>query len=156
VNRLAKHDLPKRRVAARLRRLGLSVRPVSNATGYDLLINGDTRVSLRVAFPSLRRHRVTVGGRRYQYRYRTWHFNFHHHGRLKEQYTDFFVCLGVTPAERNREEIFVIPWEHVTGKTFALHGGRGPYKGRYAPFRDAWNQVAINAGGTHHSLQRVA
>jgi len=127
--------------------MGLSVQPVSSATGYDLLVNGDTRVTLRVAFPGLRRHRVTVGGRRYQYRYRTWHFNFHHHGRLKERYTDFFVCLGVTPGERTKQEIFVIPWEQVTGKTFSLHGGRSPYKGRYAGCRDAWEPIAHAARG---------
>ena len=155
MNRLAKHDLPKRRVAARLRRLGLSVQPVSPASGYDLLINGETRVTLRVAFPGLRRHRVTVGGRRYQYRYRTWHFNFHHHGRLKERYTDFFICLGVSPGERGKQELFVIPWESVTGKTFSLHGGKTPYKGRYAGCRDAWDQIVSAATG-HHALRSVA
>ncbi len=153
MNRLAKHDLPKRRVAARLRRLGLAVQLAPSSTGYDLLVNGTTRVTLRVAFPGLRRHRVTVAGRRYQYRYRTWHFNFHHHGRLQERYTDFFVCLGVNPDDRGKAEIFVIPWEEVTGKTFSLHGGRTRYKGRYARFREAWHLIAEQAG---QPLRRVA
>src|SRR4051794_26629001 len=72
MNRLDKHDMPKRRVAARLRRMGLNVRTMPSTSGYDLLLNDDVRVTLRVAFPGLRRHRVTVAGRSYQYRYRTW------------------------------------------------------------------------------------
>jgi hypothetical protein len=155
MNRLDKHDLPKRRVAARLRRMGLTVRTVSSTTGYDLLVNGDQRVTLRVAFPGLRRHRVTVAGRTYQYRYRTWHFNFHHHGKLKDRYTDFFICLGVTPGERGKVDTFVIPWEKVTGKTFSLHGGRGAYGGRYATCRDAW-QLLQSHPHRSSSLRRVA
>ena len=156
MNRLAKHDLPKRRVATRLRRLGLSVRPFSSASGYDLLVNGTTRVTLRVAFPSLRRHRVSVGGRHYQYRYRTWHFNFHHHGELRDRYTDFFVCFGAHPDGTGKDEIFVIPWEAVTGKTFSLHGGRRQYGGRYAPYRDAWASIAGHAHAGAGSLRHVA
>jgi len=155
MNRLDKHDLPKRRVAARLRRMGLTVRTVSSANGYDLLVGHDQRVTLRVAFPGLRRHRVTVAGRTYHYRYRTWHFNFHHHGKLKERYTDFFICLGVNPGQRGKWDIFVIPWDKVSGKTFSLHGGRGPYGGRYAPFRDAWHLVAAHSHRTS-PLRRVA
>ena len=141
VNRIVKHELPKRRVAARLRRAGLIVRSVPSTYGYDLLINEHTRVTLRVAFPSSRKHRVTVAGRTYHYRYRTWHFNFHHHGQLDERYTDYFVCIAVNPRQPSREETFVIPWEHVTGKTFSLHGGRGRYAGQYAAFRDRWNLI---------------
>lgn len=153
VNRVHKHDLPKQRVAARLRRLGATVHAASAADPYDLIVNGDTRVTLRVAYPGLRRHRVTVGGRSYRYRYRTWHFNFHHHGRFSERYTDVFVCIAVNPDGRG--QTFVIPWEKVSGKTFSLHGGRGTYNGRYAPFRDAWDSVLESAkrGG---SLRRVA
>jgi hypothetical protein len=154
VNRLDKHELPKQRVAARLRRMGLAVRSVSSATGYDLLVNGEVRVALRVAFPSMRRHRVTVGGRTYFYRYRTWHFNFHHHGKLNERYTDFFVCLAVVSRRPLREEVFVIPWESVTGKTFSLHGGRREYEGRYAELRDGWAAIAAARRGQH--LRRVA
>ena len=155
MNRLDKHDLHKRRVAARLRRMGLKVRAVSSAKPYDLLVNDEHRVTLRVAFPGLRRHRVTVAGRTYQYRYRTWHFNFHHHGKLKDRYTDFFVCLGINPGQRSKSDTFVIPWEKVTGKTFSLHGGRGPYGGRYAAYRDAWNVLSAHSHRTS-PLRRVA
>lgn len=155
MNRIDKHDLPKQRVAARLRRMGLAVKAVPNSSGYDLLVNGDIRVTLRVAFPGLRRHRVTVAGRTYQYRYRTWHFNFHHHGKLNHRYTDVFVCLGLAPGQSAKGETFVIPWEKVTGKTFSLHGGRGPYGGRYAAFRDGWQLIASHARRTD-PLSRVA
>jgi hypothetical protein len=154
VNRVDKHELPKRRIAARLRRLGLTVRTASTASGYDLIVNGDTRVTLRVAFPSLRRHRVAVAGRQYQYRYKTWHFNFHHHGKLKERYTDVFVCLAVNP-QHTQEEIFVIPWDYVTGKTFSLHGGKQRYAGRYAAFRNRWRLIA-SAGRRTGTYRRVA
>lgn len=155
MNRLDKHDLPKRRIASRLRRMGLAVRTVPSSTGYDLLLNDGQRVTLRVAFPGLRRHRVTVAGRTYQYRYRTWHFNFHHHGKLKERYTDFFICLGITPGQREKVDTFVIPWDKVTGKTFSLHGGRGAYGGRYASCRDAWHLLAVPSHRSGH-LRRVA
>ncbi len=148
VNRIDKHEFPKRRVAGRLRRMGLTVRSTSSALGYDLLVNDEVRVTLRVAFPGLRRHRVTVAGRRYQYRYRTWHFNFHQHGKLSDRYTDIFVCMAVASSGASKAETFVIPWERVTGKTFSLHGGRGRYQGRYAGFRDAWGHILAAARRT--------
>jgi hypothetical protein len=135
--------------------MGLNVKSVSSALGYDLLVNDEVRVTLRVAFPSLRRHRVTVAGRSYQYRYRTWHFNFHHHGKLSSRYTDVFVCLAVNPRQASKDETFVIPWEKVTGKTFSLHGGRGRYSGRYAPYRDRWQSISALAKRVS-PLRRVA
>jgi hypothetical protein len=155
VNRLDKHDLPKRRVAARLRRMGLSVRSVPSILGYDLLINGELKATLRVAFPSLRRHRVTVGNRQYSYRYKTWHFNFHHHGKLDTRYTDFFICLAVSERRGASRATFVIPWEHVTGKTFSLHGGQRGYDGRYAPFKENWHTILAATRGDG-DLRRVA
>lgn len=153
VNRVDKHDRPKQSIAARLRRLGATVHAAPAASSYDMLVDGETRVTLRVAYPGLRRHRVTVGGRSYRYRYRSWHFNFHHHGRFAERYTDVFICIAVNPEGRN--ETFVIPWEQVSGKTFSLHGGRGRYNGRYAEFRDGWERVRAR-GGAARSLRRVA
>jgi hypothetical protein len=135
--------------------MGLTVRSTSSSCGYDLLLNGTTRVSLRVAFQGLRRHRVTVAGRPYQYRYRTWHFNFHHHGRFATRYTDFFICLGVAPRRRQMPVVYVLPWSEVTGKTFSLHDGKSPYCGRYARFRDAWHLLNLEHLGDG-SLTRVA
>ena len=155
MNRTDKHELPKRRVADRLRRLGLNVQTASSSLGYDLLVNEEVRVTLRVAFPSMRRHRVTVAGKSYQYRYRTWHFNFHQHGKLDARYTDFFVCIAVNPRQPSTDDVFVIPWEQVTGKTFSLHGGRGPYGGRYATTRQAWDAIASAARRTR-VLRHVA
>jgi hypothetical protein len=98
---------------------------------------------------------VSVAGRSYQYRYKTWHFNFHHHGKLRQRYTDVFVCLAVSPRHPAREEVFVIPWEEITGKTFSLHGGRKRYAGRYASFRNRWRLVASPAK-RNNPLRRVA
>src|SRR5512140_1339527 len=113
MNKIQKHLLPKRRVANRLRRAGFRVESVPSTSGYDLLVNDHVRVALRVAFPRVRNHHVTVRERRYTYRYRSWHFNFHHHGKLDKRYTDVFVCLAMDPRELAREEVFVIPWAAV-------------------------------------------
>ncbi len=152
INRIDKHERPMGNVAKRLRGMGLEVTEGATTSSYDLLINDQIRVTLRVAYPGLRRHRVTVGGRSYRYRYETWHFNFHHHGRLDERYTDFFVCMAMDPKE-GKDRVYVIPWSQVSGKTFSLHSGRGTYRGRYAPFADAWDSIALAARG---SMRRVA
>jgi hypothetical protein len=156
MNRLAKHDLPKQRVAARLRRLGLTVRSGNPNLGYDLVVDDHVRVSLRVAFPSRRRHRVTVAGRSYTYRYHSWHFNFHHHGEMGDRYTDFFVCVAVPARGATRTETFVIPWDRIKGKTFSLHAGRRRYAGQYARFRDAWPLVVDASRRDVHRLRAVA
>jgi len=152
INRLDKHERPKGMVAARLRAMGLDVCEDSSAGSFDLLVDNEIRVTLRVAYPGLRRHRVTVGGRSYRYRYETWHFNFHHHGRLDERYTDFFVCIATDPKDASADKTFVIPWEDVSGKTFSLHSGRSLYRGRYAPYRDGWDAIAnaSRARGLRH------
>ena len=136
--------------------MGLAVRCGNPALGHDLLVDGHIRVSLRVAFPSKRRHVVTVAGRSYQYRYHSWHFNFHHHGEMRERYADFLVCIAVPTHRSARGEIFVIPWEHVAGKTFSLHAGRRAYAGQYARFRDAWSLVSDAARRASHEWPAVA
>jgi hypothetical protein len=142
MNRVTKHLLPKRRVAERLRRAGFSVQSVSATQGYDLLVNERLRVALRVAFPRVRKHHVTVRGRHYTYRYRSWHFNFHHHGRFGKRYTDVFVCLAMEPRHPTREEVFIIPWEAISGKTFSLHAARERYNGQYAQYVNRWSVIA--------------
>jgi hypothetical protein len=142
MNKVAKHHLPKRRVADRLRRMGLAVTTVSPTRGYDLLVNNHIRIALRVAFPRLRNHTVTSKNRRYTYRYRSWHFNFHRHGRIDRRYADVIICYGMEPHDDERDKVFVIPWEAVSGKTFSLHAARNEYEGQYAQYRDRWSVVS--------------
>ena len=137
-------------------RSGLRVVSVSPAQGYDLLVNEKVRIALRVAFPRKRRHSVTVRGKRYQYRYRSWHFNFHHHGRLDNRYTDVFVCLAMRPKPVGRDTAYVIPWGDVSGKTFSLHSGRRPYAGRYARHRERWRSIMEAAGEPKARFRKVA
>jgi hypothetical protein len=137
MNRQSKHQMARAATASRLRRLGLTVREVPRSDGYDLLVNGQTRVALRVAFPGRYAHAVTVSGKRYAYDYRSWSFNFHRHGRWDRKYCDVFVCIA--KRRRGADEIFVIPASAVSGPTFSLHGaGTKPYRGRYAPYRNRW------------------
>jgi hypothetical protein len=156
MDRVQKHLLPRRRIAERLRRAGFSVRSVPPANGYDLLVNERVRVALRVAFPRLRRHHVTVRDRRYTYRYRSWHFNFHHHGKFGKRYTDIFICLALEPKHPSREEVFIIPWEAVSGKTFSLHAARRRYAGQYAQYVNRWREVDSAVADQHGKLRKVA
>ena len=117
--------------------MGLGVEDVPRTKGYDLLVNGEIRVALRVAFPGRYAHTVTVGGKRYTYNYKSWSFNFHRHGRWDRKYCDVFVCIA--KRRSGADEVFVIPASAVSGPTFSLHGaGTKPYRGRYAPYRDRW------------------
>jgi hypothetical protein len=136
MNRRLKHQTAKALVAGRLRRMGLLVEEAPPSAKFDLLVNSGIRVALRVAFPGRYAHTVTVKGRRYAYDYNSWNFNFHRHGRWDEPYCDVFVCIAKQPEEG--EETFVIPAGAITGPTFSLHGAGRTYRGRYAPYRDAW------------------
>ncbi len=156
MDRIQKHLLPARRIAERLRRAGFTVGLMSATDPYDLLVNERVRVALRVAFPRSRTHHVTVRDRHYTYRYRSWHFNFHHHGKLGERYADVVVCLAMEPRHSSREEVFVIPWEAVSGKTFSLHAGRRRYAGQYAKYLDRWQVVAQAVAETPVRLRKVA
>ena len=138
MNRQSKHHKARAAVAAKLGGMGLGVEDVPRTKGYDLLVNGEIRVALRVAFPGRYAHTVTVGGKRYTYNYKSWSFNFHRHGRWDRKYCDVFVCIA--KRRSGADEVFVIPANAVSGPTFSLHGaGTKPYRGRYAPFRDRWN-----------------
>jgi hypothetical protein len=156
MDRVEKHLLPKRRIAERLRRAGFRIQPVSGAHSYDLLVNERVRLTLRVAFPRLRKHHVTVRERHYMYRYRSWHFNFHHHGKFGKRYTDVFVCIAMEPRHPSREEIFVIPWDAVSGKTFSLHAGRRRYAGQYAKHLNRWRVITEAAAETPARWRKVA
>jgi hypothetical protein len=148
--------LPKQRIANRLRRAGFRVQAMPATQSYDLLINERVRVALRVAFPRIRKHQVTVRDRRYTYRYRSWHFNFHHHGKLGKRYADVFVCMAMEPKRPSREEVFVIPWEAVSGKTFSLHAARRRYAGQYAKYVNRWREITQAVAETAGRLRHVA
>ena len=140
MNRQLKHQEARAAIAARLQRMGFDVREVSRHEKYDILVNGRTRVALRVAFPGRYAHTVTVNGRRYAYDYRSWNFNFHRHGRWEQKYCDVFVCVAKN--RRAADEIFIIPASAVTGPTFSLHGAGKTYGGRYADYRNRWSVFA--------------
>lgn len=137
MNRQHKHQAARALISARLREMGFDVKEVPRNGKYDLLVNDYIRVALRVAFPGRYAHTVTVNGRRYAYDYQSWNFNFHRHGRWERRYCDVFVC--VAKRRRTEDEVFIIPASAVTGPTFSLHGAGKPYRGRYAPYRDAWS-----------------
>jgi hypothetical protein len=138
MNRQSKHQTARDAVAAQLSQLGVAVLDVSRGKGYDLLVNGELRVALRVAYPGRYAHTVTVSGKRYVYNYRSWSFNFHRHGHWDRKYCDVFICIA--RRRGGTDETFIIPAAAVTGPTFSLHGtGTRPYRGRYARYRNAWN-----------------
>ena len=140
MNRQSKHQMARDAIANRLRRLGFVVEEVARNGKYDMLVNEQIRVALRVAFPGRYAHTVTVNGRRYAYDYKSWNFNFHRHGRWDEKYCDVFVCVAKN--RRATDEIFVIPAPAVTGPTFSLHGAGKPYRGRYNMYRNRWSVFA--------------
>ncbi len=156
MDRLQKHVLPKRRIAERLRRAGFRVKLMAATDSYDMVVNERVRVALRVAFPRIRNHHVTVRDRHYTYRYRSWHFNFHHHGKLGKRYADAFVCIAMEPRHPSREEVFVIPWEAVSGKTFSLHAGRRRYAGQYAKYVNRWRVITQAVAETPTRFRKVA
>lgn len=134
------HDIPKARVAARLRQLKFLVEASDALSRHDFVLNGRLRVALRTAFPSSYRRRVRLRRRLYSYVYRAWNFNFHHRGRIDEQYCDFFICVPMgTTKSLDLEAAYVIPWEARTGKTFYLPDSQRTYAGKYAPYRNAWH-----------------
>ena len=82
------------------------------------------------------------------YRYRSWHFNFHHHGKFDKCYADVFVCVVMEPRHPSGEEAFIIPWEVVSGKTFSLHAAPKRYVGQYAQYLNGWRVVATTVAKT--------
>jgi hypothetical protein len=137
------HDIPKARVLARLRELGVRVEVMEAQTRYDFLLEGTLRVALRTAFPSSYRRQVRVHKRRYRYVYRAWNFNFHHRGRIDERYCDFFVCMPIDGRRLDLNDAYVIPWEVRTGKTFYLPDSQRVYAGKYAAYRNGWEALRV-------------
>jgi hypothetical protein len=142
------HDIPKARVRAKLRELGLEVEVMSPLLRYDFLVNGKLKIALRTAFPSSYKRRVQMRDRVYNYVYRAWNFNFHHRGKIDEPYCDFFVCVPLGNRRIDVSRAYVIPWSERTGKTFYLPDSARMYSGKYARFRDAWDLIAAAAAGS--------
>jgi len=146
-NRVALHLESRCRVAAKLKRAGLKVKPQTPWGQpwhkFDLLINSAVRVLLKSAAAHWSQHAVVSRGRHYNYRYLTWHFNFHRHGRMPERYADFIICVarGSRGNKRSADDYFIIPWEAITGKTFAFHRASAPYSGHYAAYRNNWEPL---------------
>jgi hypothetical protein len=143
LNRVAIHDVPKQEVIDHILRQGHRVEAASPQARYDFTIDGRTRIALRVAFPSSSRRQVQVGGRRYNYVYRAWNFNFHHRGEVGDRYSDFFCCIPLVPEQQvDLAQVFVIPWEAISGKTFYLPDSRRAYAGKFAVYRNAWHLLS--------------
>jgi hypothetical protein len=143
MNRQLKHREAREAVTKRLMRMGLEVTEVSRNSHYDLIVNGRTRVALRVAYPGSYAHTVTVGGKKYSYDYQSWNFNFHRHGQWDRSWCDVFVCIAKN--RRATDEIYVIPASAISGPTFSLHGAGKPYRGRYAIYHNRWSIIANHA-----------
>jgi hypothetical protein len=112
-----------------------------HATRYDLLIDRRVRVALRTAHLSAFRRRQHSGDEGYRYLYRAWIFNFHHRGRITEQYCDFFICVPLLSPRIDLRTAYVIPWPARGGKMFYLPASHRPYGGKYAAYRNAWEQL---------------
>ena len=142
MNRVEIHEVPKQEVVAHLTRLGHNIESAQPQARFDFIVDSNIRLALRVAYPSSSRRRVQVGGRHYNYVYRAWNFNFHHRGKVGERYSDFFACVPLVPdQDLDLCHTFVIPWECISGKTFYLPDSRRPYAGKFAPYRNAWEQI---------------
>jgi len=140
INRVAIHEKPKLAVMEHIAALGHRVEPAPAQTRHDFLVDGRIRVALRVAYPSASRRRVRVGERHYRYVYKAWNFNFHHRGEVGERYSDLFICVPLLPDQGvDLAQVFIIPWEAISGKTFYLPDSRRRYGGKFAVYRNAWH-----------------
>jgi hypothetical protein len=60
------------------------------------------------------------------------------------------------PRHPSREEVFVIPWEAVSGKTFSLHASRRRYAGQYARYVNRWSVITKVLAESSARLRKVA
>jgi hypothetical protein len=133
-----------------------TVRAVDYRDGYDFLVGEGIRVAVRYAIPTSDRQQTyrKRNGEVSHYTYKRWTFNFHRHGKIDNQYCDFFVCFLAAASgngkSRSDVTVFVIPWEAITGLTFCSsmrEGSSRPYRGKYAVYQDAWHLIEESAGG---------
>lgn len=152
-------------VARALQSLDLGVtKALDQKDGYDFLVEGKARITVRYAFPASYREQFYEkrNGEVSRYEYKRWTFNFHRHGKITSRYCDFFVCLlGASQPSARRPSpvtVFVIPWEAITGLTFCSSvrdDSPRPYKGRYARFIDGWERIVVATKGEGASLPRA-
>jgi hypothetical protein len=114
------------------------------------------RVACRYAMPTSDRQQIYTkrNGEVSTYSYKRWTFNFHRHGRIVERYCDFFVCFLVGPEAASggssEVNVFVIPWDAITGLTFCSsvrEGSARGYRGKYSIYKDAWHLIEKAARG---------
>jgi hypothetical protein len=149
-------------VASALQGLDLGVtKALDQKDGYDYLVEGKSRITVRYAFPASYREQFYKkrNGEVSRYVYKRWTFNFHRHGKITSRYCDFFVCLlgASQPTARKPSPVtvFVIPWEAITGLTFCSSvrdDSPRPYKGRYARFIDGWERIVVAGKGESAGL----
>lgn len=140
MDRIDIHKKATRSVMYQLRRKGHKVQKVSpNFSGYDLLVDGVCKVSIRGSRERKFLHTVTTLGRTYSYYYRISNFNFHQHGQMPTE-PHIFCC---STQRKNGRITFIIPREEVAGKVFSLHWSvrNHPYSGQYAGFINRWEII---------------
>ncbi len=140
VNRYEKHRRGRKWFLKQLQERGIPTEQFDLTSLFDFRIHETVRLSLRVAERGTTAHYVVVGGRRYNYNYHPWNFNFHRHGQWENiTYCDYIVCIARHYPKRGQHTVFVVPADKVTGPTFAINGASDrPYNGRYAPYRERW------------------
>jgi len=120
LDRQALHRRAVTHVARQLAAHGHTVERVTRHAVHDLLVDGQ-RIAVRAARPAVRRHGVTVGGRRYEYEYPEVLWGLHQHGRKCHDRADVWVfCMY-----RRGWQCYVVPRSHLTGgPTLAINPAR--------------------------------
>jgi hypothetical protein len=71
-----------------------------------------------------------------------------HISEVGERYSEFFACVPLVPGQKlDLAQAFVIPWEALSGKTFYLPDSRRSYAGKFATYRNAWEQIGHRDAG---------
>lgn len=137
----ARHDLHRAGVATvarALRARGCAV-TVRDHGAVSLEVNG-LAVAVRVARRRMAHHPVTVGGRRYDYRYPILHFNLHAHNR-KIHAPDVWVLVAVDSPRR----VWIVPAAVVartkTVQILDTASARQSTRGRVREYEGRWEVI---------------
>ena len=121
-----------------LRRRGCAVTRTDGTCAVTCLVNG-LAVGVRVARTRVTKHPVTVGGRRYSYRYPILHWNLHVHGQ-KVHSPDVWLLVAIGPSPRPR--VFIVPADVVgrtkTAQVLDTPSARTSTRGRLRAYEGAW------------------